>query len=488
MGTLRVQIREAGKSELTTARVHLRDGFGKLYYPDGCIPYRRDGHFTADGKFEVSNLSAGKVFILIEKGKEYLSISDELMVQKGEDHHLDCELYRWIDMAERGWYSGDLHIHRPLSDMAHLVLAEDLNVAPDITVWNQRNEWANEAIPQDKVVEVDETHAYGILVQEDERGGGAVMVMNLDSPIDLGPASRWYPANFAYCHAAHERGLMVDQEKPFWWEAPVNVALGGVDTIGIVNNHMQRESIMDNEAWGRPRDMDRYLGHQGFVENVLDLYYGYLNLGLKLPISAGSASGVLKNPVGYNRLYVHLGRRFSYDRWFRGMKAGMAFATNGPMLFFSIDRCELGATLRVPAGQKFHGKASLDVISQAALDRAEILCNGKIIREFSAGGSSKLTQEFDVSLDNSGWIVARAFEKSEKTIRFAHTNPIYIEVGRPMKPHKDAAQYYLDWCKELLASSSADKERYATDRQREEVESLYRRAMFFYENLVASAR
>jgi len=410
MATLRMQIREADKPNLTPARVHLRDANGKFYYPDSSVPYKLDGHFTVDGEFTISNLPAGNVSILIEKGKEYRSISDELVIRRGEDHHVECELHRWINMAERGWYSGDLHIHRPLSDMAHLILAEDLNVAPDITVWNQRNEWADKEIPQDKVVEVDKTHAYGVLTQEDERGGGAVMVMNLDSPIDLGTTSRWYPANFTYCRIAHERGLIVDQEKPFWWEAPVNVALGGVDTIGIVNNHMQRESVMDNEAWGRPRDMDRYPGPQGFVENVLDLYYRYLNLGLKLPISAGSASGVLKNPVGYNRLYVHLGRRFSYDRWFRGMKAGMAFATNGPMLFFSIDRCELGTTLKVLDGQKFHGRASLQFISQTALDRVEILYNGEIIQEFSAGGSSELTREFDISLDDSGWIAARAFE------------------------------------------------------------------------------
>jgi hypothetical protein len=291
---------------------------------------------------------------------------------------------------------------------------------------------------------------------------------------------------------------MVDQEKPFWWESPVNVALGGVDTIGIVNNHMQRESIMDNEAWGRPRDMSRYPGYQGFIENVLDLYYRYLNLGLKIPISAGSASGVLKNPVGYNRLYVHLGRRFSYDRWFRGMKAGMAFATNGPMLLFSINHCELGATLEAPAGHRFHGRASIQCLSQAALDRVEILYNGEIIKDFSAGGSSELTQEFDISLDEGGWAAARAFEKgvevlspgtetSVPILRFAHTNPIYIELGSPMKPRRDAAQYYMDWCKELLAASSADKERFKTDEQREEVESLYRRAIGFYEDMAASA-
>ena len=479
MADLKVQIREIDKPELIPARVHLLDDKGNAYYPDKCVAYKNDNHFTVDGQFNIS-LPNGKFSILIEKGKEYRPVSGELVIQKNADHHIDCELARWINMAERGWYSGDLHIHRPIDNMAHLIKAEDLNVAPDITVWNERNFWANKEIPENKVIEVDETHVYGIMTQEDERGGGAVMIMNMESPIDLGATSRWYPANFAYCNVAHERSLIVDQEKPFWWEAPVNVALGGVDTIGIINNHIQRDGIMDNEAWGKPRDKNLYPGNRGFVDNVLDLYYRYLNLGLRLPISAGSASGVLKNPVGYNRLYVHLGRRFSYERWLRGMNAGMAFATNGPMLFFSIDHCELGSVLDVD--EKYVGKTSLEVVSQDKLDKAEIIYNGEIIKEFSGGNKSELKQELEIPLDKSGWIVARAFEKNSRTVRFAHTNPIYIRVGGvSMEPSKEAAQYYLNWCKELLAASSSDKDRYATEEQREEVESLYRRAIEFYE-------
>jgi hypothetical protein len=102
------------------------------------------------------------------------------------------------------------------------------------------------------------------------------------------------------------------------------------------------------------------------------------------------------------------------------------------------------------------------------------------VQEFSTGDS----QEFNLPLDESGWIVARAFEKSEKTIKLAHTSPIYVEIGSPMKPHKDSALYYVDWCEELLEMSKADKDRYVTNVQREAVESLYRRAITFYEGLL----
>ncbi len=58
-----------------------------------------------------------------------------------------------------------------------------------------------------------------------------------------------------------------------------------------------------------------------------------MNLGFRLPPSAGSASGVLPNPVGYNRIYVQLDQPFSVDNWYAAYRDGDSFVTNGPMLF-----------------------------------------------------------------------------------------------------------------------------------------------------------
>jgi len=487
MPLLKVQISELDKPKLIPARVHIWDDKGKYFYPKACIPYEKDNHFTMDGKFSLQ-VPVGKIYILIERGKEYRSVEDNLIIEKGQDYQIDCELQRWINMASLGWYSGDLHIHRTISEMRSLVLAEDLNVAPNITVWNDWRYSDDDVkiVPRDGIVNIDSTHAFSIQTQEDERQGGAVLLLNLDSPIDLGLTSNWHPAGYGYCKVAKDNGSMVDQEKPFWWEAPVNVALGGIDTIGILNNQIQRAEIMDNEAWGKPRDLDKYPGYMGFVHNVLDLYYHYLNLGLKLPISAGSASGVLKNPVGFNRLYVHLSDDFNYPNWFQGMKSGRSFATNGPMLFFTINDSEPGDTITDDLGEPLQAKASIKVMSMNPLDNIQIIYNGEIINEFSAGESQEFSQEFDVVLPESGWIIARAFEKQDKTIKFAHTSPIYVQIGSsPMKPRKESALYYANWCKELLEMSVAEKNRYPTNLHREEVESIYRRAIAFYEGFLA---
>src|SRR5207249_1727793 len=123
-----------------------------------------------------------------------------------------------------------------------------------------------------------------------------------------------------------------DVEKPFWYDAPVWLASGMVDSIGIVHNHMQREGVMSNEAWGRARDKQRFPDPQGNGLWTQEIYYHILNCGLRIPPSAGSASGVLPNPVGYNRVYVHVGKELTNEKWWEGLRAGHSFVSNGPLL------------------------------------------------------------------------------------------------------------------------------------------------------------
>ena len=42
---------------------------------------------------------------------------------------------------------------------------------------------------------------------------------------------------------------------------------------------------------------------------------------LRIPPSAGSGSGEAPNPVGYNRVYVHLDGDFSYQSWWKNFRA-----------------------------------------------------------------------------------------------------------------------------------------------------------------------
>jgi hypothetical protein len=58
-------------------------------------------------------LPAGRWRLAVERGIEYLPISEEFEVKPRDRLQRIVRLRRWIDMASQGWYSGDDHVHYP---------------------------------------------------------------------------------------------------------------------------------------------------------------------------------------------------------------------------------------------------------------------------------------------------------------------------------------------------------------------------------------
>ena len=466
-GRLVVAVTEPGGGHVP-CRVHLTVN-GKPLYAEGLPRFERDPHFVCPGRFEVA-VPAGKGQLRIERGPEYLAFTTDFELQPGQTLQLPVELSRWIDMNDRGWFSGDLHVHRPVAYMPLLLAADDLNVAPVLTHWNQQHFRVEPPclleVPE-RGVASPKPRWFHTLAQEDERAGGAILLLNLAKPIVLDGVVRDHPSGFAYHELALKQdGAFVELEKPFWWEAPVHVALGRVDSIGILCNHFQRQSVMDNEAWGRPRDTARYPGPLGFAHNVLDLYYRTLNLGYQIAASAGSASGVLASPLGYNRVYVPLGT-FSYAAWFDALRAGRSMVTNGPMLFATVNGKPVGTRFEVGRGKTFAAEVELEAMDRDPLARAEIVVGGKVVATFKPqrGDPHCLHARHTVSIDRSTWLAVRVFEPVRDggtNVRLAHTSPFYVTVGgrRPRDP--EAARFYVRWLDQLIAAT-ASKQHAASD-------------------------
>src|SRR5207247_7791972 len=105
---------------------------------------------------------------------------------------------------------------------------------------------------------------YDLMSGEDERGGGALLYFGLKEPLLIAGARREFPSAVEFLKEARKREpVWVDVEKPFWWDAPVWLASGLVDSVGIANNHMHRGGMLENEAWGRSRDREEYPGAPG---------------------------------------------------------------------------------------------------------------------------------------------------------------------------------------------------------------------------------
>ena len=75
-------------------------------------------------------------------------------------------------LHSRGWYSGDLHVHRATDQTPLLTRAEDIHIAPMTTWWNNRNVWDGVDPPQTLLRNVDATRFFHVMVSEDKGEGG----------------------------------------------------------------------------------------------------------------------------------------------------------------------------------------------------------------------------------------------------------------------------------------------------------------------------
>ena len=212
-------------------RIHMKDAAGKPIRPKG-LPFWHD-HFVCAGVAEL-DLAPGTYPYEIDRGPEYLLTTGALSVAESGGNNVTNRLRRLVDLTKENWWPGELHVHRPPADIELLMQAEDLHVAPVITWWNNQNAWANRLPPTNPVVRFDGDRFYHLMGGEDERGGGALLYFNLSRPLDIVGAKREYPSPMTFLAEARQRpGAWVDIEKPFWYDTPVWLASGMVNSIGI---------------------------------------------------------------------------------------------------------------------------------------------------------------------------------------------------------------------------------------------------------------
>src|SRR5262249_18680084 len=146
------------------------------------------------------------------------------------------------------------------------------------------------------------------------------------------------------------------------------------------NNHMCRGQMYESEAWGKPRVVERLPAPLGNGYWSQEIYYHLLNCGLRLPPSAGSASGVLPNPVGYNRVYVHVDGRVDHERWWEGLGAGRSFVTNGPLLRAEAGGRLPGHVFTAAAGKEVRVELKARLTTRDTIRALEVIKDGQVER------------------------------------------------------------------------------------------------------------
>lgn len=476
-GNIKLVITDKTSGQAMPARIHLKDSSGKAHLPKQ-FPFWRD-HFVCAGEARLE-LAPGHYTVEVERGPEFSAHRGEFDITAGSPTNLAIALHRIVDLTAEGWWSGELHVHRPIADAELLMAAEDLHVAQFITWWNKQNHWSN-GPPDNPLRQFDGNRFAHVLAGEDEREGGALLYFNLQKPLAITSAARHFPSSLVYAAEARKQsGVFIDIEKPFWWDFPLWIASGVCDSVGIANNHMHRSGMYNGEAWGRARDTNAFPTLRGNGFWTQEIYYHALNCGLRIPPSAGSASGVLPNPVGYNRVYVYAGSELTDEKWWEGLRAGRSFVSNGPLL-----RCRTNGK---PPGEVFVADKKVELEIDAVLDSrdpvpaVEIIRDGKVVRSVPLPANGQRAILGTLTFNQSGWFLVRAISSEPKTFRFASSAPFYVEVGKTKRISKASAQFFVDWVIEGMARIQLPD-----GEQKEAVLQFHRSAEKFWRDKLAHA-
>ncbi len=455
---------ETGKA--IPCRVSIRGENGAFHFATSegsALPYKKDrgasteAHVTLSAHPFAIDLPPGTYTVVVQRGKEYVAETRRVEVAD-PPVELAFKLKRWIDLAERGWYSGETHVHRPPEELPNLMLAEDLNVAFPFSGWVlEAFKAPKEAYKADaKPVEVDKTHVYYPRNTEYEifRVGakshtlGAVFILNHKTPFEEG-----VPPVKPVVAKARAEGALLELDKHNWpWSTAIAAALR-VDLYELANNHMWetdfgfRDFSLPAPDYMKIEKDAKGMTEAGWIDYTFQNYYAFLDAGLRMRPTAGCASGVHPVPLGFGRVYVRVEGEFTYEAWLKGLNEGRSFVTTGPMLFLSYKDGLLSGTAE----------------SAVPLSRIEIVVNGEVARTVKPangpaprGGFLSAVRE-TVAPEGSGWVAVRCFEdRPDKRPRWAHTAPWHVDVpGKPLRPRRVEAEFLVKRVEDEIARSAA---------------------------------
>lgn len=484
---VRGQVVAADGSTPLAARIYVQGDDGSWHFPESvggtAVQYRKsrpnhppsvEMHTTLSAQPFTIQLPAGKYTFTIERGKEFHSEA-RMVAVADEPLDLTIRLRRWIDMGQRGWFSGDTHVHRGLDELPNLLLAEDLNVALPLLDWTReafvsplaaRKESFQDAAPQS--VYLDPSHVYYprnteyelFTVNKKPHTLGACFALNHRTVLDVGA-----PPVKTIAERIHAEGGLIELDKHNWPWSMMLIPIMQPDLYELSNNHVWRTEFAFR-GWGEPAPayMQTERDEAGFTEwGWLDYgfqnYYALLNCGFRLRPTAGTASGVHPVPLGFGRVYVHCPDGFNYESWLQGLNAGRSFVTTGPMLMATVDGQPPGHTFPLADSAKREFRLQGSAISEQPLDRVQILVNGEIVRtvrpqnEKTRDGAHESQIDERITIDRSSWIAVRCFEaRPDKRIRFAHSAPFHIDMpGKPLRPRKAEIDFLIQRVSEQLA-------------------------------------
>lgn len=498
MGVLSVRTEDAATGALTGSRIHLRAADGKFYAPADAyarVTGQGDPVFHTTGAFAV-DLPVGTARLTVVKGFEYRPETLEVEIRAGEVTEVTVPLGRLTDMAAQGWYSGSTHVHMNYGGNLHNT-PENLMMMSDA----EDQDVVNELIANKDNRILD--HQFFVT------GGGPHPVSRPDRLLVVGEEYRppFYGHVFMLGMRDHlispfttgYEGTAIESLYPSNTDMFRKAKIQGA-TVGYVHAFNGPDDPLQGSLGGGKGFMvDAALGTTDAVEwsnaNVGGFFplYAVWNNGLEITAVGGedSISNLHRTKVvGSFRTYVCTGAAgaagLDMEAWFRGLRAGHAFVSSGPLVELTVDGRIPGERVNLPPGGGAV-RVAATVRSITPLRRVVLVFNGEVLEDIRLDGDRRRAAfEKTLRVTRSGWFHLRA--EGDPSERFpldvayaqAFTNPVWVAVGDEPVRSRAAADYAIRWITKLRQMAEgwpgwrSQAERAHVFAQFEEAEAVYR--------------
>ena len=454
---------------------------------------------------------------------------------------IDPSKYGWYSGDHHVHAAGCSHYQDPTQgvrpeDMARQVQGERLNVSCVLTwgpcYYYQKKFFTGKDDPQSKP---DELMHYDLEVSGfPSSHAGHLVLLGLteqdypgtkrieDWPTWDLPILRWGKSQKAIVGFAHSGwGLEVKSS-----ELP-NYEMPGFDGIGA-NEYIVDVTFPDTVDFISTMDTP-YVWE-------LNIWYQTLNVGFRTRVSGETDFPCITDSrVGQGRVYAKVDGGLSYAKWLDSVRSGRSYVADGRshLMDFRVNGVEVGthnSEVHMAAGGSAHvtpkAAAYLDPVGGASeqlpswartipgdpddsflsspgntlrdrpyserpfwhIERAragntrevavEIVVDGKpVARKNIVADGQVRDLEFDVPVEQSGWIAARILPSS-------HTNPIFVIVnGKPMRPLRASAE----WCLAAVDQCWTQKAPKISARELGDARQAYDHAREVYRKLIAES-
>ena len=373
------------------------------------LPGLANTHFwCVPGPFDMT-VAPGPWQIGIRRGVEHEILFDDVTVNSGETVERTYRPRRWVKMRDRGWWSGDDHVHCR-------ILSED--DARNLMAW----------------VKAEDVHLANVVKMGDiyrtffeQRGfGPAHRVIDGDTVLVPGQECPRTHDQIGHTLAMNITEMVRDTDQYYLYDRVFDAVHAQGGLTGYAHIHSGLFQVHRDMSLNVPRGKVDFGEILQFNHLGTDLYYAFLNLGCKLTASAGS-DVPWGGTVGEVRVYAFLGDEpFSADAWFAAFGRGRTFTTSGPMIEFHVDDALPGDEIVVNDNRELRVRArAWGEPGRMTPITLEVVRHGDVVRtaQSNVPAQPEVSLDFTLPAGHGFWVAARARSGDGTS---AHTTPVYV--------------------------------------------------------------